>query len=121
MYETGEGGSHEFVGEARIDHSPRNETIEAGISHAFDLRAERRQTSFRRLGERSVEIGYELAIRSEQDSDVVVRVDERFPGEWDMLRESAESERVDARTARYEVEVPSGGTYKLTYVARISW
>jgi hypothetical protein len=50
-----------------------------------------------------------------------VEVVEAFPGEWTILEESRPHERVDARTARWEVAVPAGGSATLTYRVRVAY
>ena len=40
-------GSLEFIGEDRIDHTPKNETVQLKLGSAFDVVGERRQVEFR--------------------------------------------------------------------------
>jgi hypothetical protein len=40
-------GTLEFIGEDRIEHTPKNETIQLKLGSAFDVVGERRQVDFK--------------------------------------------------------------------------
>ena len=115
-----EGGS-EFIGEDQIDHTPKDEQIRLNIGNAFDIVGERKQTNFKRLGDRVLEESYEITLRNHKDEAVEVRVVERLFrwSEWEIVRSSpADYTKLDAQTIEFRVRVPAGGERKVTYTVR---
>lgn len=114
-------GEAQFVGEDRINHSARDETIRLRLGSAFDLSAERRQMSFRQLGERSSESGWRMTLRNARDEAVTIRVQQALAGDWEMVQESQRSSKPSAQSASWEVEVPARGSAQLDYTIRTRW
>ena len=56
-------GMH-FVGEDRIGHTPKDETINIKIGNAFDVVCERKQTDFRKIATNVYEFEYEITLRN---------------------------------------------------------
>ena len=72
-------GSLEFIGEDRIDHTPKNETVQLKLGSAFDVVGERRQVDFKVDSNRNTmteEI--EVKIRNRKDEPVRVIVKENL-------------------------------------------
>ena len=44
VYQRDSAGGAQFVGEDRIDHTPRNETLRLRLGNAFDVTADKKQT-----------------------------------------------------------------------------
>ncbi len=72
-------GSLEFIGEDRIDHTPRNETLHLKLGNAFDVVGERKQTDFRiDLARKTMSEEIEIRIRNRKAVPVKVqRLDKR--------------------------------------------
>lgn len=114
-------GEAQFVGEDRINHSARDESIRLRLGSAFDLSAERRQLSFRQLGERSSESGWRMTLRNARDEAVTIRVQQALAGDWEMVQESQRSSKPSAQAASWQVEVPARGSAQLDYTVRTRW
>ena len=54
VYQKDSKGGVLFVGEDRIDHTPKDEFLNVKIGNAFDIVSERKQTDSRRSGSRTV-------------------------------------------------------------------
>jgi hypothetical protein len=119
VYKADTDGSLQFVGEDRIDHTPKDETVKIKMGEAFDLVAERKQTDWRKLGESTYEAAFEVSIRNHKDSPVTVGVIEPIPGDWTILRNSHEYKKVEAHTVQFDVPVKKDGETKLTYRVRM--
>jgi hypothetical protein len=50
-----------------------------------------------------------------KDKDVTIRVEEHFGGDWEILEKSHKFEKIDASTARFTIDVPSGKEVIVTY------
>jgi hypothetical protein len=120
LYKADTDGSLQLVGEDRIDHTPRDERVRVKVGEAFDLVAERRQTDFRVISSGHVyEEEFEVVIRNHKDTDVSVQVVEPLPGDWRMLSNTHDFEKVDAFTVRFPVPVEAGGETTLRYRIQI--
>lgn len=120
VYKRDSAGRAQFVGEDRIDHTPRNETVRLKLGEAFDVTADKKQTDFKRR-ESSLRSGlvlesaYEIVLRNAKTEPVTVTVREPVPGDWAMLEESHKHTKVAAGTAEWQVKVPAGGSATLAY------
>jgi len=120
VYKRDSAGNAQFVGEDRIDHTPKNETVRLHLGDAFDVTADKKQTDFRRRETTNrasyvSESAYEIVLRNAKTSPVTVTVREPVPGDWTMLEESQPHAKVASGTAQWRVEVPAGGSTKLSY------
>ena len=112
----------EFVGEDRIDHTPKDEKLSLYVGDAFDIAAEHTLVDSRH-GRRIITESHKIELRNRKQQSVVVFVDERFTAEvnWRIDRSTHDYSKRDARTARFEVEVPAGSTVVLEYTATSTW
>jgi len=121
VYKADNDGSLQLIGEERIDHTPRDEKVKLKVGKAFDVVAERKQTSFQRRGERSSVVSYQIELRNHKDEKAVIKLIEHFPGDWTVTSRSREFRKVDARSIEFEVEVPQRGEVQVSYTAMVSW
>ncbi len=120
VYKKDRAGNAQFIGEDRIDHTPKNETVRLKLGDAFDVTANKKQTNFQRRPTTSphsyaYESGYEIVLTNAKKEPVTVTVREPVPGDWQMLASSHRHEKVAAGTAQWEVTVPAGGEARLTW------
>ncbi|RLD12581.1 MAG: DUF4139 domain-containing protein [Chlamydiae bacterium] len=121
VYKADSSGNNQFVGEDRIDHTPKNEKIEVKLGDAFDIISERRQTSWKKIGDNTYDTGWEIKIRNHKNEDIVVNVVEPFGCDWQILKSSQKYEKKDAFTAVFKVPVKKNSETVLTYNARLKW
>ncbi len=117
-------GSLEFIGEDRIDHTPKDEDVRVKLGTAFDVVGERRQTDFVvNTKGRVMEEAFEIKVRNhkEQAVEVVVRENLYRWSKWQLLAQSAPYEKKDARTIEFPVKVAAGGEAIVTYRVRYTW
>lgn len=119
VYKRDSAGSPQFIGEDRIDHTPKDEEIRLELGNAFDVTAERRQTDFNRVADNVFESAYEIKIRNHKDVAVGVRVVEPVGGDWSMLQNSHPFKKSAAFEAEFLVPVPAGQEAALTYRVRV--
>jgi len=121
VYKADKSGAKQFLGEDRIDHTPRDEKIRIKTGDAFDVVGERKQTDFNQLGSCSSESSWEIEIRNHKDEAVEVEVREPVSGDWTILTESQKSKKEDAHTFTYALKIPARGNQKVTYKVRVKW
>ncbi|MDD5250069.1 MAG: DUF4139 domain-containing protein [Rhodocyclaceae bacterium] len=121
VYAKDSKGAAQFVGEDRIEHTAKNETVKLKLGEAFDITAERRQLAYKKLGDTTAESAFRIDLRNAGDEAVTVRVQEPLPGDWEIVRETLKSTKESARVAAWNVEVPAGGAAALEYAVRVRW
>ncbi|HEX7045009.1 MAG TPA: DUF4139 domain-containing protein [Burkholderiales bacterium] len=115
VYKKDRAGNAQFVGEDRIDHTPKNERVRLRLGDAFDVTARKKQTDFRKNGERAFESAYEIVLNNAKREAVTVIVREPVPGDWRMLEQSHPHAKAAAGIAEWRVTVPAEGTTTLRY------
>ncbi|MBD3333985.1 MAG: DUF4139 domain-containing protein [Candidatus Eisenbacteria bacterium] len=111
----------QFVGEDRMDHTPRDEEVRVFLGEAFDLVAERTVVDRRRLSNRVREEDVEITLRNRKEAeDVEIVVEEKVWGDWRIVSSSHEYEQQDAQTIEFRVPVRAGEERVLTYTVRIT-
>ncbi len=119
VYKADTQGSLQFVGEDRIDHTPKDETVKIKMGEAFDVVGERKQTQFQRISKTVSEVSWEISLRNHKAEDVTVRVNEPIAGDWEVLSASHQHEKPDAHTLRFEVPIPKDSEVEVTYRVRV--
>lgn len=121
VYKRDRAGSPQFVGEDRIDHTPKGETLKLELGNAFDVTAERKQTDFQRIADRVFESAYEVRLRNAKETPVTVKVVEPIGGDWTMLSHSHPYEKTAAFEATFTVKVEPGEESVLRYRVRVKY
>lgn len=117
-------GSLEFIGEDKIDHTPKDEDVRVRLGTAFDVVGERRQTDFVLNSKgRVMEEAFEIKVRNhkEQAVEVVVRENLYRWSQWSLIQQSLPSEKKDAQTVEFPVRIAAGGEAVVTYRVRYTW
>ncbi len=121
VYQADSKGGTQFVGEDRIDHTPKDETLNIKIGNAFDVVCERKQIDFEKIAAGTYEVEYEVTLRNHKSVPAIVEVNEPIGGTWRMLRSSFESTKTAAWAAQFTVPVPADGTSVLKYRVRVTY
>jgi hypothetical protein len=121
VYQSDSSGGTQFVGEDRIDHTPKDETLNLKIGNAFDVVVERKQTDFEKIAGSTYEVEYEITVRNHKAVPVAVEVNEPLGGTWRMLRSSHEWTKTAAWAAQFQVPVAANGTTTLNYRVRVTY
>ncbi|KAB2321378.1 DUF4139 domain-containing protein [Betaproteobacteria bacterium SCN1] len=126
VYKQDSQGNAQFVGEDRIDHTPKNETVRLKLGDAFDVTADKKQTAFQKLAGSGrynyvFESAYEIVLKNAKPEPVTVTVREPMPGDWTMVSESLPHTQAASGTAEWKVKVPAEGQATLTYRVRVRY
>jgi hypothetical protein len=121
VYQADSKGGVQFVGEDRIGHTPKDETLNVKIGNAFDVVAERKQVDFEKIAGNVYEVEYEITLRNHKTMPVAVEVNEPIGGTWRMLRSSHQWTKTDAWAAQFAVPVNPDGTAVLKYRVRVTY
>lgn len=114
----------EFIGEERIDHTPKDEKLSLRIGNAFDIVGERRQVDFRIEKRRNwMQEQIEIKVRNHKEDDVTVRIKDPLYRwvNWKITEASHEYTKLDARTVAFDVPVKADGQTVVTYTVQYTW
>ena len=118
VYQADSKGGTQFVGEDRITHTPKDETINLKIGNAFDVTCERKQTDFEKIASNVYEFEYEITLRNHKAIPRRrrrERADRRHVANDPLVHEWT---KTSAWAAQFKVPVAVDGTAVLTYRVR---
>jgi hypothetical protein len=121
VYQADSRGGTQFVGEDRIDHTPKDETLNLRIGTAFDVVAERKQTDFQKIAANVYEMSFEVTLRNHKTTPVTVEVNEPIGGTWQMLSSTHPHTKTDAWAAQFSVPVGPDAAATLRYRVRVTF
>ncbi len=126
VYKKDSLGNAQFVGEDRIDHTPKNETVRLKLGEAFDVTADKKQSDFKTLprpakGNSMFESAYEIVIKNAKKERVSVTVQEPIPADWKIIKENHPSQKATSNTAVWKIDVPAEGKATLSYRVQVKY
>jgi hypothetical protein len=121
VYQADSKGGIQFVGEDRIDHTPKDETLKVHVGDAFDVVCERKETDYKKIATNVIELEYQITLRNHKDSAVTVEVREPIGGDWEVLNSNFKWTKLDATTLGFSIPVEKDGTATLDYRVRVKW
>jgi hypothetical protein len=114
----------EFIGEDKIDHTPKNEKVLIKLGSAFDVVGERRQLNFSvDTSRRTMSEEIEVKLRNHKTEPVAVIVKENLYRwvNWQITAKTHEFQKRDARTIHFPVKVAAGGETVVRYTVQYTW
>jgi hypothetical protein len=118
-------GALEFIGEDRIDHTARDETVQVKLGSAFDVVGERRQVDFRiDTNAKWIEEDIEIKVRNQKpDEAVTVLAKENLYRwtNWAITKRSQEYTKDDSRTIVFPVRLAPKAEGIVRYTVRYTW
>lgn len=117
-------GTPQFIGEGRINDTPKGGDATITLGTAFDLRAERERTSFHadKAG-RSMDEAFRITLSNAGDSARTVTVREHPSRwrQWTLVSSSSKPSEKSPDTLEFRVDVPANGKAVLDYAVRYQW
>jgi hypothetical protein len=121
VYQSDSRGGTQFVGEDRIDHTPKDERLNLQIGTAFDVVAERKQVDFEKIASNVYEMEFQVTLRNHKAQPVTVEVNEPIGGTWRMIDSTHAHTKTDAWAAQFQVPVAADGSATLRYRVRVTY
>ncbi len=121
VYQQDAKGGVQFVGEDRLDHTPKDEALSVKIGNAFDVVCDRKQTDFEKIAANVYEFQYEITLRNHKATAITVDVNEPVGGTWRMISSSHQWTKGAAWAANFVVPVAADGTAVLRYRVRATY
>ncbi len=123
FYRRDDEGRLQFIGENKIDHTPKDETLRVYTGDAFDIIAERRRTEFKTDSMRQwLDESYEIKLRNHKKEPVEVQVVEHmYRGDNWVITSSTEYVKKDSHKAEFTAKLPPDGEQTITYSVHYTW
>jgi hypothetical protein len=121
LYKADSAGGQQFIGEDRIDHTPKDEKVKVKVGDAFDIIGERKMMDYRAISSRVYEYAYQIVIRNHKKEAATIIVNEPIGGDWEMISSSHKWEKTAAFASRFTVPVAADGSATLSYRVRVRW
>ncbi len=112
-----------FIGEDRIDHTPRNEDVKITVGKAFDLSGGRKIINRKRVSERAERQIVEIELRNNKPQDAVTIIVEEmiYYQYWEIEKTNFPYTKKDTRRVEFSVPVKAGTNTTLQYTILHSW
>jgi len=124
FYRRDSDGRLQFVGENKIQHAPKDETLRVYTGNAFDITAERTRTEFKTDGsQRWLDESYVIKLRNHKKEPVQVQVVEHMyrRDNWIISGNSADYKKKDSHTVEFTASIPPDGEQTVSYSVHYSW
>lgn len=119
LYQKDVQGRLQFIGEDKIEHTPKDEEIKLRIGEAFDVVVERTQIDYKKITTKLHESEWEITLRNHKEKDIRVSVVEPLLGNWQIISNTHSYEKINASTIRFNVNIPKDGEVEVRYKVRI--
>jgi len=118
--------SLQFIGEDRIDHTPKDEKVKIKMGDAFDVVGERKQTDFRILSRNTMqrfdtEQEWQITLRNHKEKPVDVEVIEPIPGDWRIVKSTHKYEKTEASTIKFKLKLKKDESQTISYRVKIRY
>lgn len=117
-------GVPQFIGEGRINDTPKGSDATITLGTAFDLRGQRERTSFHvdKAG-RTLDEAFRITLTNagENVRTVTVREHPNRWRQWAVTSSSVKPGKQTTDTLEFKVEVPANGKAVLDYAVRYTW
>jgi hypothetical protein len=119
-----EGDSLQFIGENKIDHTPKDEKVRLYTGDAFDIVGGRIQKQYTYDGSKqTIDEGFEIKIRNHKKEPVEVRVVEHLYRQinWEIRENNMPFTKLNSNTMEFAVSLAPDEEKTLTYTAHYWW
>ncbi|WP_114239449.1 DUF4139 domain-containing protein [Dyella sp. C9] len=117
-------GTPQFIGEGRINDTPKGEQARMSLGNAFDLRGERERTAFSvDQAARTLNEAFRITLSNAGDTARTITVREHPSRwrEWTLASSSIKPSEQKPDLLEFQVNVPAGGKATLDYAVRYQW
>ncbi len=118
IFKADSDGSMILLGEDRIDHTPKDETVKLTVGYAFDISAEQKAINYERLSDRVEERTFSIELRNHKGTNVTIIVNKKLHGNWEIKNQSHNFDKIDANTLQFKIPVSANGKEIVTFTVR---
>lgn len=117
-------GVPQFIGEGRINDTPKGSDAMITLGTAFDLRGQRERTSFHvDQNGRTMDEAFRITLTNSSDTarTITVREHPNRWREWTVTSSSVKPSKQTTDTLEFKIDVPANGKAVLDYALRYTW
>ncbi|NLW47942.1 MAG: DUF4139 domain-containing protein [Firmicutes bacterium] len=116
-------GSLQFIGEDRIDHTPKDEKVRIHMGNAFDIKGERIRTEVRASSKNTREESYRITLRNHKNEPVTITAIEYLNrwSEWQIIKKDCDFVKTEDGKAEFAVTIPADGEKVINYTVRYKY
>ncbi|MEK7733042.1 MAG: hypothetical protein AAB318_02405, partial [Planctomycetota bacterium] len=121
VYKADADQSQVFLGEDKIDHTPKDEKIPLHVGDAFDVVGERKQANYKQLSKQSREESWQITLRNHKKEEIEVVVREHLWGDWEIRESSHAYIKKDANTVEFLIPIKKDSEETVKYTVWYRW
>jgi hypothetical protein len=112
-----------FIGEDRINHTPRNEDVKITVGKTFDLLGDRKIIDRKHVSERTERQTVEIELRNNKPQDEVTIVIEEliYHRYWEIEKTNFPYKKKDSKRVEFNIPVKAESKTTLQYTILYSW
>lgn len=114
-------GDAQFIGEDRIDHTPKDEDVRLFVGNAFDVVGEAVQMDYKDIGKGYTATQKVTLNNHKENEDIVVTVPFNVWGEWKITSSNFDYEQKSATTVEFNVPVGVDEEVVLEFTYKRVW
>ncbi|WP_196493876.1 DUF4139 domain-containing protein [Ornithinibacillus caprae] len=112
--------SLEFIGEDRIEHTPKEEIVKLSLGQAFDIVCETRSTDKYKEGKNEY-FAYEYVIKNRKDEEITMVIDHPIRHiHWQMVDTTHDYKKINANTIEFNIQIPANQQATIQFKYRVN-
>jgi hypothetical protein len=112
------GRDVQFIGEDRLGHTPKNETIIQKIGRAFDVYGKTLQLSHERVSKKVNDYTYQTTLTNRKSKNITILVERELGRNWKILSSTHRYKKTDASRLEFTVPVKKDSQSTLKFTVR---
>ena len=124
FYQENQEGELEFIGENRIQHTPKNEKISVFVGNAFDVKGKRIQKSYQTEKQyNKAKETIEITLKNRKEENIEIQVIETLNryGNWKIVNSSSEFSPMDSQRVKFLVSLKANEEKVISYTVEYQW
>ncbi len=113
-----------LAGESHVGHVGVGSDVKLTLGQAFDIKVERSQTSFSKLGKNSFEMTWTISVTNGKKSPQTIKLQDFYSGQWKIVKADREYTNPDAGSVEFDLTVPptkGGKPMVINYTVQVTY
>ncbi|RLC52233.1 MAG: DUF4139 domain-containing protein [Candidatus Cloacimonadota bacterium] len=111
----------EFIGEDRINHTPKDEKVTLQTGYAFDLKGKTVVLDTRKISRKVTERDMKVTLKNHSEKEKKIAVIHHLNGDWKIYNENLSYKKKDANSIEFEKVLKPDETFEITWTERIEY
>jgi hypothetical protein len=111
----------QLVGEDRIEHTAKDDTLDLVVGKAFDVKGKKIITNRQKIGDRSEVVSIAIDLTNKRNEPVYIEIHERQSGDWFVKNSSHPYQKISNNLLIFPVTVPADKNVSIKYTLQRNW